>query len=135
MLRADHLAHQHRGGRPFAPEAQSHQGAQDEKLSVGLSKSTQESEERKPRNGNLQGAYAADAIRQRAREPAPKAEASNVAVPISPASALVIAKAAMIAGMAKLNIWTSMASSIQPAVQAQNVFFSRELISAYHAVG
>ena len=34
----------------------------------------------------------------------PRADESSVAVPMSPASALVIAKAAMIAGMAKLNI-------------------------------
>jgi len=46
-----------------------------------------------------------------------------------------IAKATMIAGMAKLNIWTSMASSIQPPMHAQNVFRSARLISAYHAVG
>jgi hypothetical protein len=37
--------------------------------------------------------------------------------------------------MAKLNIWTSIASSIHPPVHAQNVFFSLELISPYQAVG
>src|SRR3974390_1889525 len=64
----------------------------------------------------------------------PNAEVSSVTVPMMPASALVIAKAAMIAGMAKLNIWPSTASSIQPPMQAQNVFFSRALSFPYHAV-
>ena len=41
----------------------------------------------------------------------------------------------MIAGIAKLKIWTSMASSIQPPKHAQNVFLSVGFISAYHAVG
>jgi hypothetical protein len=41
----------------------------------------------------------------------------------------------MIAGMAKLNIWTSIASNIQPPVHAQKVCFSPDFISAYHAIG
>ena len=65
----------------------------------------------------------------------PKADENSVAVPIKPASALLIAKAAMIAGNAKLKIWTSMASSIQPPKQAQNALFSFQLSSPYHAVG
>jgi hypothetical protein len=40
----------------------------------------------------------------------------------------------MIEGMAKLNIMTSMASSIHPPVAAQNVLFSAAPISAYQAV-
>src|ERR1039458_8599535 len=65
----------------------------------------------------------------------PKAEVSSVAVPISPASALVIAKATMIAGIAKLKICTSMASSLQPPKHAQNVRFSPGASSRYHPVG
>jgi hypothetical protein len=65
----------------------------------------------------------------------PIADDTSVAVPISPASALAIANAAMMAGMAKLNIWTSMPSSIQPAKHAQNVLFSSALISEYHKIG
>ena len=64
----------------------------------------------------------------------PNADVSNVTVPISPASALVIAKAAMIAGIAKLKICTSNASSAHPPKQAQNVRFSFEASSRYHAV-
>ena len=65
----------------------------------------------------------------------PNAEVSSVTVPISPASALVMANAAMMAGIAKLNICTSMASRTQPPTQAQNALRSRGLSCAYQAVG
>jgi hypothetical protein len=55
-------------------------------------------------------------------------------VPINPASALVIENAAMMAGMAKLKICTSNASSAQPPKQAQNVRFSFGASSPYHPV-
>ena len=56
-------------------------------------------------------------------------------MPISPASALVIANVAMIAGIAKLKICTSMASSVQPPKHAQKVRFSPGCSSRYHPVG
>src|SRR6202521_4808844 len=64
----------------------------------------------------------------------PIAEVSRVTVPISPASALEMRNAAMIAGIAKLKICTSMASSAQPPKQAQNVRFSLGASAAYHPV-
>ncbi len=64
----------------------------------------------------------------------PNADVSSVTVPISPASALEMWKAAMIAGIAKLKICTSMASSAQPPKQAQNVRFSLRVSAVYHPV-
>src|SRR5262245_28253080 len=55
-------------------------------------------------------------------------------VPISPASALEMWKAAMIASMARLKIWTSMASSAQPPKHAQNVHFTWGVSAPYHPV-
>src|ERR1700674_2102128 len=65
----------------------------------------------------------------------PNADVNRVAVPIKPASALLIANTAMIAGMAKLKICTSSASSAQPPKQAQNVRFSFGCSSPYQATG
>src|SRR5215470_12582457 len=52
-----------------AAEAEPHQRTKEKQLGVVLRKATQEGEHREPRDGDLQRAYAAKAIRQRAREP------------------------------------------------------------------
>src|SRR4051794_15637960 len=64
----------------------------------------------------------------------PNADVSNVTVPIRPASALVIAKAMIIAGITKENICTSIASSAQPPKQAQKVRFSTGVSSRYQLI-
>ena len=55
-------------------------------------------------------------------------------MPISPASTLVIENVAIIAGIAKLKICTSKASSAHPPKQAQNVRLSLGASSAYHFI-
>src|SRR5437763_7558361 len=64
----------------------------------------------------------------------PNADVSNVTVPIRPASALVIAKAMIIAGITKENICTSIASSAQPPKQAQKVRCSTGVSSRYQLI-
>ena len=54
----------------------------------------------------------------------PSAEATRVTLPIRPASALLRLKAAINAGIARLNICTSSASSAQPPKQPQKVLRS-----------
>ena len=54
----------------------------------------------------------------------PNADVNSVTVPISPASTLVIENVAIIAGIAKLKIATSKASSAHPPKQAHNVRLS-----------
>ena len=54
----------------------------------------------------------------------PSADATRVTLPIIPASALLRLKAAISAGMARLNICTSSASSAQPPKQPQKVLRS-----------
>src|SRR5258705_11942720 len=72
MLRAYHFTHQDGARGPFAAEAKSHQGAEDEKLRVTLRKTAQKRKEGEPDDGDLQCAHAPETVGKGSCEPAAK---------------------------------------------------------------
>ena len=66
---ADHLAHQHRAGGPFAAKAKTVQRAQDEELLEILGEGAQKGENRIPQDCDLQHAHSAEAVGQGSRKP------------------------------------------------------------------
>ena len=70
VLRADDLAHEDGAGGPFAAEAQALEGAEDQKLIVGLGEAAETGEDRVPDYGALEHADPAVAVGQGAGDPA-----------------------------------------------------------------
>src|SRR6516164_3832372 len=117
VLVTDDLAHHHRAGRPLTTETQPVQSPQGKQLLEILGEGAEEGEDGVPQDRDLQHAYAAEPVSERAREPpaqrrnqqSNRADQTRFAAREPPTAITV--------GITRLYICTSNASKAQPPKQ------------------